>query len=184
MKKENVTKKTKNFFEKHAKKIIYGILIILWLGIMFYLSHQSADKSSEVTVDFASQVVETVGETVGSEEVSSPAAEEHWDIVSDIFNPLRKFVHFFQFFVLGLLFIGFVKEFKLPIKEIIIISLMACFICAVGDEIHQMFVPGRAGTLIDILLDFASSTLAICLVLLFNKNLKSELRKVSKKNLI
>lgn len=154
-----------------VKKIIYGLLIVLWLGLIFYFSHQEAEKSEKVTAGVASDIVETVE----SGDAASPAKEEHWDKVGEIFTPLRKCAQVFEFFVLGLLVINFVKEFKFSFKEIIIISLIACLLFGVGDEFHQSFIAGRAGTLKDVAIDFVSSTAAI-LIFAFIKN-KLDLKK-------
>lgn len=154
-----------------VKKIIFGFLIVLWLGLIFYFSHQAADKSEKVTAGVASNIVETLE----NGDAASPAKEEHWDKVAKIFTPLRKCAQVFEFFILGLLVINFIKEFKLSFKEIIIASLVLCLFFGVGDEFHQSFVAGRAGTLIDVAIDFISSTSAI-LIFAFIKN-KLDLKK-------
>jgi VanZ family protein len=39
--------------------------------------------------------------------------------------------------------------------------ILLCFLYASSDEIHQLFVPGRSGSFIDILLDTFGSSCAI-----------------------
>ena len=156
-----------------VKKIIYGLLIVLWLGLIFYFSHQTAEKSENVTAGLASEIVETVE----TGKAASPAEEAHWDKVGEIFTPLRKCAQVFEFFVLGLLIINFVKEFKLSSKEIITSSLIASLFFGVADEFHQSFVVGRAGTLIDVGIDFLSSLVAVVIFMFVMKKL-NEKKKV------
>lgn len=150
-----------------VKKFVYGLLIVLWLGLIFYFSHQTAEKSEKITADFASNIIETVE----SGDAASPAKEEHWNKVGEIFTPLRKCAQVFEFFVLGLLVINFIKEFKLSFKELIVASLVVCLFFAVGDEFHQSFVAGRAGTLVDVMIDSIGAFFGMMISLLFNKKL-------------
>ena len=45
-------------------------------------------------------------------------------------------------------------------------SLIFCFLYACSDEYHQTFVPGRAGTMIDVAVDMAGVAFGLVLVLL------------------
>ena len=72
-----------------------------------------------------------------------------WDVV------LRKAAHFTEFAVLGALLVRAVRE--LP-------AFVAGVAYAVADELHQMLVPGRAGTLLDVAID-ATGVLVGILVL-------------------
>jgi VanZ family protein len=63
--------------------------------------------------------------------------------------------HFFAFFFLGIfLMISLVKGKKIKFTFIVLGIIIAVAYC-ISDEIHQIFVPGRACTLPDILTDSA-----------------------------
>ena len=78
---------------------------------------------------------------------------------------VRKAAHFTLYFLLGLAFISFLKEFDLDNKQLLIYTVLFVFIYACSDEIHQLFVVGRSGEFLDVLLDtlggFASSLIYI-----------------------
>ncbi len=64
---------------------------------------------------------------------------------------LRKFAHISEFFILTILFYRAVKKtiFENPVFAAAIFSLLY----AVSDEVHQLFVPGRAGKIEDVMID-------------------------------
>ena len=63
---------------------------------------------------------------------------------------VRKLAHISEYFVLVLLSINYFKE---CIKKPIGISVIFSILYACSDEFHQLFVPGRAGMISDVILD-------------------------------
>ncbi len=74
---------------------------------------------------------------------------------------VRKSAHFIIYFLLGFLVINLFIEFNLSYSQIIVFSLLFCFLYASSDEIHQLFIVGRSGSFFDVLLDTISSFLGI-----------------------
>ena len=74
---------------------------------------------------------------------------------------VRKSAHFIIYFLLGFLVINLFIEFNLSIRQLLVFSLLFCFIYACSDEIHQLFIVGRSGSFVDVLLDTISSFLGI-----------------------
>ena len=72
---------------------------------------------------------------------------------------LRKFAHFTEFAVLGLLLS---QCFRVRIFR----PLLAGLLCALCDETIQLFVPGRSSEIRDLWIDFAGAALGIGLVFL------------------
>ena len=66
---------------------------------------------------------------------------------------VRKTAHFTLYFLLGLAFISFLKEFDLNNKKLLIYTILFVFIYACSDEIHQLFIRGRSGEILDVLID-------------------------------
>ena len=66
---------------------------------------------------------------------------------------VRKTAHFTLYFLLGLFLCSFLKEFDLNNKKIIIYTIIFVFIYACSDEIHQLFISGRSGEILDVLID-------------------------------
>lgn len=66
---------------------------------------------------------------------------------------VRKTAHFTLYFLLGLFFCSFLKEFDLTNKKLIIYTIIFVFMYACSDEIHQLFISGRSGEILDVLID-------------------------------
>ena len=72
---------------------------------------------------------------------------------------VRKFAHFFEFFVLGGLLLA---DFRLFGCRRLVWPALLGLLATCADELIQRFVPARSGELADVLLDF-SGVLAGCL---------------------
>lgn len=71
-----------------------------------------------------------------------------WDLI------LRKIAHMLEFFILAaLLYRAFKGSFKLSAFFLVFWPLFLTFLYAVSDEWHQSFVPTRAASAIDVLID-------------------------------
>lgn len=79
---------------------------------------------------------------------------------------IRKLAHFTEYLILGFLTINMLN--KNDISKKYLLSILICIIYATSDEIHQLFVPGRACQLIDILIDSIGSIIGIYLYKLIN----------------
>lgn len=117
------------------KKIINITLLILWMILIFTMSSFNATESGEQSgfiVNILSNVLHI----------------SNIEILSLI---VRKLAHFTEYLILGILAINCFKDYD--IKHIFIISLIFCIIYASSDEIHQLFIPGRSGNIIDATID-------------------------------
>ena len=68
--------------------------------------------------------------------------------------------HFLEFLILSFLFFRAFRAYKT--KNAFLLSILFSTLYGLTDEIHQLFVPGRAFELKDILIDFLGS----CLILI------------------
>ena len=74
---------------------------------------------------------------------------------------VRKAAHMSEYALLTLTLIyGFYKN-QYPIQKIIIYSLIGTFLYACSDEMHQLFIGGRAGQFTDVLIDTCGGCLTI-----------------------
>ena len=126
------------------------ILVIIWMLIIFIMSSfnavDSADQSNFIV-----------------------------DIIARLFNIsniakltiiVRKIAHFSEYFILGLLLINLFKNNKKKYLYTEVIGI----IYAISDEIHQLFVPGRSGKIMDIIIDNTGIIIAIIVIITY-KNL-------------
>lgn len=79
---------------------------------------------------------------------------------------IRKLAHFTEYLILGLLVANMFT--KNNINNLYLISIILCIIYATSDEIHQLFVAGRACQLRDILIDSIGSITGVYLYKLIN----------------
>lgn len=120
------------------RKIASAVLLILTLALcvlIFYLSAQTADESSLQSgglIDFIAKIF----------------GVEFTDFV------IRKFAHACEFALLGFLSALCVSVYTLNLKKLYI-SVVFSIIYALSDEIHQIFVAGRACQFRDICIDSA-----------------------------
>ena len=116
-----------------------------------------APESSKTSLAFTKQIITGVSNVMHSdlkeEEIQKKAVGYH--------KLVRKYAHFFLYLLLGFLMMPAVFIFSRkgePFKYLLI-ALLLCAVCAAGDEIHQIFVPGRSCELRDVLIDIAGSSL-------------------------
>ena len=147
------------------KKIIFLILVILWMGVIFYFSSMSSSKSDNQSNGFIHRTVIKVVKVFKSDLTVGDEAL----ITKYVVYPIRKYAHIFEYFVLYILVFLFINCYDLDLKRKIIYSMIVCVLYACSDEIHQMLVPGRDGSIRDVFVDsFGSSIgLLICYIIGF-----------------
>ena len=134
------------------KKIVKLLLIIIWLLVIFLFSNQDGSTSTSLTNGILEKYL--------------------FFVDSDIFFMIiRKMAHITEYFILGILFLNFINEFKIDKK--IVVSILICFILASFDEFHQLFIPDRTGCLLDVFIDMIGASLGI-LILSLIKNHKKQ----------
>ena len=107
---------------------------------IFLFSSQYSDDSAQLSSGFLKWLEDVFSIVVGH-------------------NFLRKCAHFFEFCALGAtVSLGFFTTLK---RTAPLASLILCFIYAVSDEIHQIFVPGRACKAKDMFIDLCGAALGI-----------------------
>ena len=124
---------------KKYKKIIAWVLLILWMLLIFFMSHQPGEVSSS-----QSELVLKIFRLIGIE------LNDYFGELATFF--IRKLAHFSEYAILYLLAynvsINYIKERKSRIFLIGFVFLYAC-----TDEIHQYFIPGRNMAFKDVLID-------------------------------
>ena len=126
------------------RKIHIGIswvLVIICMGIIFALSAQVADDSQELSDSFIRKIFETFGIVIES-------------------DLIRTIAHCLEFMGLSVLLFNavYVTWF---LKLTPIIAFLGTTFYATTDEIHQIFVPGRAFQISDILVDSTGALIGV-----------------------
>lgn len=134
------------------KKIVKLLLIVIWLLVIFLFSNQDGSTSTSLTNGILEKYL--------------------FFVDSDIFFMIiRKMAHITEYFILGILVLNFINEFKIDKK--IVVSILISFILASFDEFHQLFIPDRTGRLLDVFIDMIGASLGI-LILSLIKNHKKQ----------
>ena len=135
--------------DKSRKRWIFPMLTVLWMLFIFLMSSQAADDSTETSL----HVGETIG-TVFVEGYREWPKEKQVEFAISIDHPVRKAAHATEYTVLGiLLFMTCRESFGMNLKAAFKNAFLAGAAYAVTDEFHQLFVPGRAGMITDVLID-------------------------------
>lgn len=131
------------------RRIIAGALALIWMCMIFSFSAQESGESSEVSGAFSNQIVSAAGKffhlNLDDEELRRLAAA--------IETPVRKAAHMTEYAVLSILIYICLEKWKHAI------AFAALY--AASDELHQLFVPGRAGRLGDVMIDSAGAVLGV-----------------------
>lgn len=139
---------------KKFLKIFLWILVVLWCGIIFYMSAQTAPESSELSGTLIWRMCERF-----YKDFALLSETEKYNLVDSLQNVVRNMAHICEYGILGILVRLAFIPYKLN-RKIIIASLL-CLAYSISDEIHQFFVEGRAYQFSDVLCDTLGAVLGI-----------------------
>ena len=140
--------------------IIFSVLAVLWCGMIFFLSSENSEESS----DRSGEVITTLCE-VFVPDYENYSETERIQITTDLSFYVRKAAHFSAYAVLGALLLQvfcFVKDKRLRSA----LAVGGAFVYSATDEFHQSFVPGRSCEFRDMLIDTSGAALAVLISLL------------------
>ena len=150
------------------KKNIKLLLLITWMFIIFCFSAQDSNESKNTS----NQVIIKTVEFIKQEQLSEPEKE---NIIEKFILPVRKSAHFFSYFILGILITLLLKDYYNITITTFIYALIFCFIYACTDEIHQLFVPGRAGQFLDVIIDKSGAFISTSIYQILHKMIKKHI---------
>lgn len=134
-------------------RYLHWLLVICWMGVIFYLSHQPAAASRSLSEGVLSSILHMLPQEQGKE-------------IALLHSLLRKSAHFIAYFILAILLSQ--ALFSTQMKRATAISRFCvvwfiCFLYAMSDEFHQTFIPGRSGEFRDVMIDSLGSLLGLLL---------------------
>lgn len=131
------------------KKIILWSLVLLWMLVIFHFSSETGTVSESRSIAITKAVVNTSAP-------SPTKTQDYW---------IRKTAHVSEYTILALLVVSALQVGSARRRKYIALALLICLIYAGSDELHQYFVSGRDGRVIDVLIDGIGVTIGL---LLFN----------------
>lgn len=150
------------------RRLIFLILTIAWMLVIFSFSAKPATESDELSM--------SVGHAIGQllvPDFESWSVREQDAFAERINLPVRKCAHATEYGVLGVLLAGTLIGGRgcSADRGKICPQAMGCFAIGVAyaasDEIHQLFVPGRAGRVTDVLIDTGGVVVGVLIALGF-----------------
>ena len=135
--------------------VVSWIAVVMWMSVIFYLSHQPAEASAELSRGVSDVVFRAIA-TVFDVDIEAGAggvgAYEHL---------LRKIAHGVMYFVLAVLLINALRRSGMVGYKAYVTAFLFCVFYAVTDEVHQLYVPGRSGELGDVMIDSAGALVGL-----------------------
>ena len=122
------------------RKLIFRLLIwLIWLGVIFWMSHQDKDETT-----LKAGVLRWLLDQLGLD-------GRQWMDGPYTFY-IRKLAHLTEYAILMILSLR-LAILRWPYRKALIYSLVFCIFYAATDEFHQIFIPGRVGSVIDVGID-------------------------------
>lgn len=140
------------------KKLAW-ITVFVWMIVIFYLSHQPATISNELSKSVAKVVAGNIDFVSSRDDFN----------LSSVNNIVRKQAHFWLYFALGILVVSSLRRVGMTGVKGFMLSIVICVIYAVTDEWHQLFVPGRGGQVSDVVIDSSGAVAGIVFILFIRR---------------
>lgn len=136
-------------YGKNIYIIVSWILVIVFLFFIFSLSAQDAEESKELSDSLVSKIIAWINIYIDGE-------------------TLRKIAHMLEFIALSFSFNNAIFA-TWEKKNSSLISFVLTVIVIISDEIHQIFVPGRAFQFSDLLIDGIGAIIGIVIYMILYK---------------
>ena len=141
------------------KRIIFFILILIWMMFVFYFSNQPGDDSASTS----SRVAKIITNIIAS--MQNLSADEKNEMIIFLNPIVRKIAHYLIYTLGGLLIINCVHTYTLEERKKILYSIFVGFLYASTDELHQYFIDGRSAQIADVMLDTLGVVTGVCIFL-------------------
>ncbi|MEG1411032.1 MAG: VanZ family protein [Terrisporobacter sp.] len=141
------------------KKRILAVLLVLWVAFIFSMSSQNSTTSKNTSGGTIRAVLSIVPQFENQPE------EVQDEVVDNLQYIARKSAHFLGYMMLGILVMSLLLQYD-NLQHKALKSFIICVLYAISDEIHQLFVPGRAGQVKDVMIDSSGAILGIFIVLI------------------
>lgn len=146
--------------KKAAYRAVTAVLLAAWMAVIFWFSDQPAVESSEMSGSVAYRLVETCSAMFGLD-LPEDAMETY---AARIDYPVRKAAHMTEYAILGWLMLAVLRGYYEYRQKTIAAALAATAAYAATDEIHQIFIAGRAGRFSDVCIDTLGALLGLALL--------------------
>ena len=149
---------------KYIIKFIVKLLawvppIIIAISI-FGFSSQNSEQSSGLSGKAATAIIHLAGNS----HIVNVNAENEAQFIENLQYPIRKCAHMSEYMIFTLSVVMALYVWNVRNKLLYIIAFAVAVIFASTDEFHQLFVPGRSGRVVDVLIDSIGSSIGLLIV--------------------
>ncbi len=144
------------------KKIIVWVPVIVVACFIFGFSAQDGKTSGGLSRQVAAVIVD-VADAMGLVEVNTDNRES---VIDSIQYPVRKIAHMSEYGLLTVLVYVALAVDGIKAGKRWWIALVGAVLFACTDEFHQLYVPGRAGLVTDVLIDSVGCTIGMFLCII------------------
>jgi VanZ family protein len=121
------------------------VMLVIWMISVFGLSNQNGEASGNLSMKVANFFAH--GDTVEAENIEPI---------------IRKVAHMTEYAVGGMIFYGITLTYpKLTTKKRVFISVIFAVLYASSDEVHQLYISERNGSIKDVIIDTCGALLGI-----------------------
>ena len=131
------------------------VLLVLHLCAIFHFSNEAAPRSDRTSTSFIETLLQTV-----SPSFASLSPEQQAQKVQSLQKTVRTLAHMAEFCYLGVLVCALLLSFRLKLKGLFC-GFFGCVLTALGDEAHQLLIPGRTFQWTDIAVDSFGAALGM-----------------------
>ena len=144
--------------------ILSALAVVAMCVFIFFMSAQPADDSTEVSMGVVDAIVRFF---VPGYDQMDPAAQ--YAAAKGLEHVVRKIAHFSEYALLGVLMANLMRRIQLLrrrnggplVSTYTVAAWIFAALYAASDEVHQLFVPGRAFMVSDIIIDWAGISVGI-----------------------
>lgn len=145
---------------KDIMKTILILMIFVTFALIFSFSNQNSQKSMSISRRVTEKLTQNI------EWIQKLEKVEKENTLLKIETMIRKIAHFSIYFLFGMIMMSLMSIYHMKLRYKILCSFSIGFFYAIFDEIHQMFIPGRTGRALDVLIDSCGIISGIGIILL------------------
>lgn len=135
---------------------VSAVLLLALYAVIFLFSAQNGDTSGGISMRVSERCVEFINSISGGQWTET--MQHRLAVLFE--HPIRKTAHFMEYALMGCLVWGVWRPWRSRLGRIVIPWV---FVSAAADEFHQLFVAGRDGNVLDVLLDTAGGCFGLLL---------------------
>lgn len=159
--------------KKRIYRLIMGVLLLGWMIVIFLFSSQESQQSGELSGGVAYRIIKTCDKILDAD--MSAVELTFW--AGKLDYPVRKLAHMSEYALLAVFAALFLLGYREWGKRTAFYSLMLSACYAVTDEVHQLFVAGRAGRFSDVCIDTCGAVIGLLFFTIILKFVRNHCEK-------